>query len=302
MHRSEVFGWLFDVGVDVLATSLGKVSGIVTAQLGDSTAGKADSDSAELWQQTGFYSRPAPPSAGGASCQGLVLKSGDRDIVFATSDKRSSQIYGNLAPGEACVFATVGQARSVWKADGSVRHMTTDDNTASGNAMYYGMSSGSAKSVAKGGEWRVYAPFGGCWQDMTGYHQRYWFGGADDVGVSQIPGVPVQTSTRTLSYDFITLDGAFVAIGRSNGVGIPDGLVQVTVFAGLMAAFATATGVMVGLLGTALTDIATQLSSLGKPAASVAPSVTGLATWAAAANTAFASLLTTVSTRSTTAT
>ena len=34
MHRSEVFSQLFDVGVDILATSFGKVTGIVLAQLG----------------------------------------------------------------------------------------------------------------------------------------------------------------------------------------------------------------------------------------------------------------------------
>ena len=312
--RGVLFAQLFDYGVDVLATSLGKVTGIVIAQLGDSTAEQPDSDGAEWWQATGFYSRPAPPTQGGASCQGLVLKCGDRDLVFATSDKRSSQIYGNLAPGEACVFATVGQARSVWKKDGSVRHQTTDDNTAKGNAMFFGMSPVAANPSAKGGEWRVYAPFGGEWQDATGFHRQHWFGGTTDTGDQAIPGFPFPTTTLTESYDLITLDGAIVIIGRSNGPkSIPDQLIQTTIFSGLMAAFATAVGAFCGVVATfagAAATYALGIKSVADPSNAVTPAFvaacgalgTAASTFAGAATTAFASIKVSCSTNSTSAT
>lgn len=269
MHRSEVFSQLFDVGVDILATSFGKVTGIVLAQLGDVGTEKADSDGAELWQQTGFYSRPAPPSQGGAACQGIVLKSGDRDLIIATSDKRASGIYGNLAAGEACAFATVGQARSLWKADGSVRHQTTDDNAATGKAMFYGMSPKAANPSAKGGEWRVYAPFGGEWQDSTGFHRQHWFGGTTDTGVQTMPLVPgVQLTTLTESYDVITLSGAVVVVGRQGTTSIPDQLVQGTWAAATFALVATAL-TAIGAALTAITAIAANAAAAGAAATAV---------------------------------
>lgn len=302
MDRGHIFGQLFDIGVDILVTTLGKATGVVTAQLGDSTAGKPDSDNAEWWQHAGFISRPALPTNGGASCQGLILKCSDRDLVFATRDTRGTSIYGNLADGETCVYASGSQALSVWKRDGSVRHMTTDNNkppsptdgSTAGKAMYYGMSPGGAKGVAAGGEWRIYAPWGGEWFDASGFHQRYWFGGADDVGVSQIPGVPVMTTTRTLSYDFLTLDAAFVSLGRSNGVGQPDALVQATWATATFALVATA----LGAIAAALVDIGKSLTALGQPA----PSIPAAAAPIAAAVTALGSTKAAGTTRSTTAT
>ena len=106
-------GRLFDLGIDILGTTLGKVSGVILAQTGDSTAQRVKANKAEWWQTTGFASRPALPSQGGASCQGLAVKCSDRHIVFAARDVRGTSILGNLADGEACVYAPAGMAGAV---------------------------------------------------------------------------------------------------------------------------------------------------------------------------------------------
>ena len=140
MNVSEIFGFLFDLGVDVLSSTLDKETNVITVQLGDVQKGVADSNSAEWWQHAGFCSNPAPPTAGNSACQALVLKRSDRDIVFATSDKRASKIYAQLQPGETCVYATKGMARTFYKANGAVVLYTTSDNTESGKSisLYFG--------------------------------------------------------------------------------------------------------------------------------------------------------------------
>jgi hypothetical protein len=129
---AQAFGYLFDVGKDILFAGLDKATKTILCQLGDATNQVADSDQAELWQQPGFWSLPAPPTQGKPSCQAVVLKRSDRDIIIATRDLRSSAIYGNLKPGETCVGASVGQARTLYKANGAVVHYTTQNNQAGG--------------------------------------------------------------------------------------------------------------------------------------------------------------------------
>jgi len=136
MHVSEVVGYLFHVGVDLLASSLDKATNVILVQLGDSASGTPDSDAAELFAgQAGFMSRPAAPTQGGASCQGIAIKRNDRDIVIATRDVRCSEIWGQLKAGESCMHACSGQARVFCKANGSVVQYTTSDNTASGQSV-----------------------------------------------------------------------------------------------------------------------------------------------------------------------
>lgn len=132
---TAAFEHLMNVGFDVMSVVLDTVTNAIVAQIGDSTNENVDHDSAEWWQQTGFASMPAPPTQGGASCQGLAVKHSDRDMVFATRDLRASKIYGNLKPGEACMYATVGAARVFTKANGSVVLYTTVDNTQKGQSL-----------------------------------------------------------------------------------------------------------------------------------------------------------------------
>lgn len=132
---ASAFTYLFDVGKDILFAGLDKATATILCQLGNATDQVADSDSAELWQQPGFWSLPAAPTQGKPSCQAVVLKRSDRDIIIATRDLRSSSIYGNLKPGETCVGASTGQARTLYKANGAIIGYTTRDNTPSGQSV-----------------------------------------------------------------------------------------------------------------------------------------------------------------------
>lgn len=222
MQLRDVVGYLFDFGIDVLVTTLDKATGVITAQLGDSSTNTPDAANAEWWQHTGFSSRAAKPTQGGASCQVCTLKKGDRDIAFISRDTRGTAIYGNLADGEACVYAPGSQAREVFKADGSVRAMTTDDNTPTGNVVWTGISPTyqSLSGPAPGGEWRYYAPWGGAWHDPSGYHLRTWHGVKIDAGGIGLPSpFPGGGSSYTLSANNVSLDAAMLTLGRNNGTG-----------------------------------------------------------------------------------
>lgn len=131
MNRNEVFSQLFDIGKDILITTLNATTKVILAQIGDSTNATADADEAEWWQHTGFTSRPAKPTSGNASCQGLILK-GNRDIVFGSRDTRGTSIYGNLKDGATCIYASGAHGRTLYDADGSIWNITTIGNVAGG--------------------------------------------------------------------------------------------------------------------------------------------------------------------------
>ena len=131
-RATDVFSYLLDIGQDVLFAGLDKMTNTILCQLGDATQQTPDSDAAELWQTPGVWSLPAAPTQGSPSCQAICIKHSDRDIIIATRDLRSSAIYGNLKAGETCVGASTGQARTLYKANGSINHVTTSDNTSGG--------------------------------------------------------------------------------------------------------------------------------------------------------------------------
>lgn len=101
---------------------------VQTLQLGDNTAEKAFSDGAELWQQTGFASRPAKATPGQAAPQALVLVRGGRDVVYATRDVRAPG--PQLRPGEVSIFTTGesgtgGQGRVLIRNNGDIEIYST---------------------------------------------------------------------------------------------------------------------------------------------------------------------------------
>lgn len=245
MRLQDVFAYLFDVGKDILATTQDLSTGVLSAQTGDSTTQTPDADHAEWWQHAGFASRPATPSQGNASCQGLVLKRSDQDIIFATRDTRGTAILGNLSDGETCVYASASQARTVWKADGSVSHITTDDNTVKGNSVFIRVD---PKTI------RFYSTNVGQWGDATGWHMRTWHGAKFDMTGIGLPA-PFSAlglnSTIMLTADVITLDAAVLNLGRTGATGLPGAVVQAAPLAAIMAQVATA-----------LTDVSNCLSGI----------------------------------------
>jgi hypothetical protein len=271
---SDLFSYLFSAGFDVLNATVDPTTGAMLLQIGDSTAQTVDSDGCELWQQSGFASMPQAPVPGQSGCQGIAIKRGDRDLVFATRDVRAANIYGNLAMGETCVYAAGSQARTVYKADGSITHITTDDNTATGN---------SVLSRTTPTEERFWAPFGKRWHDVSGFHVRTWHGAKFDLGGLGLPApFNIYSSMAALSADVVHIDAAVLSLGRDNG--FCQAVVQATPLAKTMANVSTA----MSDVSTALTAIAAVPAAVG-----VAPSATPAVASALLALTSAISAMTT---------
>lgn len=261
---SNAATYLFSIGADIMATTVDKVTNVILAQLGDSTTEQVDSDAAEVWGPIGWAARAAAPTQGAPSCQALALRRSDRDIIFATRDVRGSSVYGNIAAGEACAYAPGSQARTLWKADGSVNHLTTDSNKPTGNAVF--------SQVSPTGM-RFWAPFGTHWQDASGFHLRTFVSvggvvkqaGKIDLGPIGLPApFNLMGTTFMLTADAAIIDVATLQLGRDQGASGA---------AILATPWLTNVG---GPLETALTDIATALSGLGSPVPSVAVAVTAI--------------------------
>jgi hypothetical protein len=129
---------MFAFGLDVMASALDATTNAITMVLGDSTSGSTDSsDNEGMGCGPSFVSMAAPPSSGAPSCQVVAIRQGDKNVVIAAKDFRACDRYANLQPGEACMFATVGRARILAKKNGAITLYTTDDNTASGNPVFF---------------------------------------------------------------------------------------------------------------------------------------------------------------------
>lgn len=120
------------IGEDVLGTERDESTGALLAQIGDVIVEQASSQGAEIWQQPGFCSRPASAVPGESAAQCVVFRQGDRDAIIAMRDMRSKAMYGTLEAGETAVFGSAGQARLLFKEDGTASLITTEGNTESG--------------------------------------------------------------------------------------------------------------------------------------------------------------------------
>lgn len=131
---------LFDIGVDILNSSVSAKTNKILLQTGDNNGdGQTDSDNVALWQHVGFASRPANPEKGKASSQAFIVRQGGVDACIATQDVRACPIYGALKPGETCLYSMgpdgTAQARILLKADGSINLFTKEGNVAGGAGM-----------------------------------------------------------------------------------------------------------------------------------------------------------------------
>lgn len=191
------------VGIDVLDSMLGSnlnpatgtQTGTILCSLGSvnkggaaSSPGTADSSNAEWWQTVGLASRPSNPVGGASACQAVAIRQNDREIVIASRDTRTNSIYGNLAPGETCLFAAgadgKSQGRIMIKDEGSVTLMTTDDNTATGNATFFRIH--PTKGMMFVAQWGSFT------FDQTGFHVKHAAGFGIDGGA--IGGMPAPFS------------------------------------------------------------------------------------------------------------
>lgn len=207
---------LFSLGRDILSSTVSAGQSTILLQTGDAVAGEVEDNNVELYQQAGLWSRPAKATPGLPACQGVMIRDGGRDVCIAQRDTRANNIYGNLGAGETCVGASTGPnttapqtwARTVYKGNGSINHLTTDS---AGNTMLNRLTPT---------EWRFFAPWGTQLHDSTGYHVRTWHGAKLDLGGLGLPS-PFNSlglnSTATLTADVITLDAAILHMGRDSG-------------------------------------------------------------------------------------
>lgn len=153
-------GSVFIVGVDVLGSACETKTKTILIQAGDVVASEVASVDAELWQTCGVASRPANATPGQAAAQAIMMRRSDRDVCLAIRDTRANAMYGTLAPGETCIYATTGQARALLKADGSISLVTTSDNASTGTSVILKISPTALEFAA---------PWGGIKFDSAGF-------------------------------------------------------------------------------------------------------------------------------------
>ncbi len=207
---------MIQVGLDILNTTINEKTGKLLMQLGSVQGQTVDTDGAEPWNQYGVVSRPPKPVAGKLAAQAIVFRTGDRDIVLATQDQRGLELYGNLGYGEVAVYSAgedgEGQARTLWKKDGSVCTMTTNDNTPDGKVVALTVSPTALKFTA---------PWGSLVFDASGLHIKTKAGPRLDMGGLSIPGLPDALIGPFTGYFKVTaptvkLDSGSVFIGAGS--------------------------------------------------------------------------------------
>ncbi len=214
-------GEIFHIGAAILSDTVDAVTNALTAQLGSITEEYVFSDSAEIYSDVGFVSRVGNAIAGKSAGECVAIK-GDRDIVIARRDLRGSEIYGNLGPGETCVYAggTDGksQGRVIIKNNGSVTLMTTENNLPADQG-----GQPVAFRISPTGGLEFTSQFGSITLDKTGFHVKTAAGPRIDMGGLVIPGldaipgigslVSAMGSYATITAPFVNIAGAAVTLG-----------------------------------------------------------------------------------------
>jgi hypothetical protein len=156
-------GDITDIG-HLLATELAD-NGVVIAQMGDAVSMEVREPQVEVWGPIGYAARPAKPDPGTAAGEAVAVTGGDRNRALGYREMRCSEVYGNISDGEVCIFAAGADAKAMgktaWKADGSITHATTDNNTHDGNSVY-------ERTGPEG--WQVQSPYGSIVLNSTGFH------------------------------------------------------------------------------------------------------------------------------------
>lgn len=131
----SIVGEIFHIGAAVLGTAFDEVTKTITAQIGAIHDEYVFSNHTDWYQHVGFASRPADAIRGKTAAETVVIK-GDRDTVIASRDGRYQEMYGNLGPGETCLYATgadgKSQGRILLKDGGIVNLYTRKDKDAKG--------------------------------------------------------------------------------------------------------------------------------------------------------------------------
>lgn len=196
---------------DVLGTTRDEATNSISAQLGNVIVEQATSPGAEWVQHVGFCSLPSKASPKVTAAQVVCVTSSGRDVCIASKDVRGQQLYANLRPGEAVMYAGgadgESQARVACKDDGSTTIYTTDTNTNAGRGVYLAVTST---------ELRFEAPWGRIVFDSSGFRVVHYSGARLDLGGIGGLEAPLDTlaSYANLSAAMVKIEGPSITVGN----------------------------------------------------------------------------------------
>lgn len=244
-----------------LSSSRDDESGAVILQIGDVKSENVEDNRCAMFGQPGVMSIPAEPTAGVSACEVVALRTVDTDIVVAGRDLRGKKLSGNLKPGETAVYATSGAASELFKSNGAITMLTTEDNTDTGRAVFF-------QTAPAGFTWE--SPYGRASLDAKGYHVKDFGGARLDLGSLGMPAPLNSLSTyATLQAAMVSLRAGIVALG-------PDSLPKDQVaLATPLVAFASALVSFCSALVTATTTAIGSCGTGGAPNAAGATAFTG---------------------------
>lgn len=202
-------GDTFDVH-HVLRTQVTE-DGVVMLNIGDARGEISADERVPLFQAPGVLSLPANPSPGTGGAEVMCLETSSGYIGICARDNRKAALAGNVKQGETVVFASGSQACSIYKNDGSVTHMTTENGQSSGPTVYERMAPDGCVRFARWGKETF---------DATGFHLFTFSGARLDMG--GIGGLPAPFASlgsyARLSAKIVSIEGSIVAIGPRAGV------------------------------------------------------------------------------------
>jgi hypothetical protein len=241
-------GDVVDAG-HILATEQA-ANGVIIAQVGDVVSGDVREPQVEIWGPIGYAAMPSKADDGTAAAEAIALTGTDRNRAIAYREMRCSEIYGNLGPGEVCIFAAgedaKGQAKVCLKADGSIFIATTADNTHDALGCYVKVGPT---------EFRIQYPFGAVVFDATGFHIVHQSGAKFSLG-----GIanPVQPNYIRMDACAVAVDSPQINLGptaTNGGKGVflaPVVAPVASVQAGVPTPIGAGMGVIVGVTSTSV--------------------------------------------------
>ena len=201
---------------NILNVALSPTNGSLVAQIGDVQNEDVENYDAQWVQQSGFCSVPPNAVPNQTASEGVVLKTQYRDYVIACRDFSTQNNYGNIGPGEFCVYAAgaagTSQGKIVGKNNGSVTIYSTDDNTSSGSGVYFQVSPNAFSFVA---------PWGSIIFDKNGFHLNTVSGAGFNLGGFAAAG-PLSTligNICNITASSTTISSPFISLG--DGVNTP---------------------------------------------------------------------------------
>lgn len=252
---------LFQIGVDIMSTSVSKTTRKILASTGNINGdGRTDADNVEWWQHVGFASRPAKPEKGKQAAQCITIRNGTMDCAIASQDLRGLAVYGELADGETCVYATgetgTAQARVLLKANGSINLYTRKDNGADGAGMGLFINPDGSISIASHNKAAILIGTDG---SLKLFNDKGGVQVLADGSIKLASGAKVDISGASISLGGPT--GQPVALGLNTVNAITNLQLQLTQITAALAAMAALSGPVMGvMLQGILSPLATPLA------------------------------------------